>query len=111
MSHLKSLPLGRVSSEHPPPPWASPLIGKARARTVQRANRDAPPTGALPQPFAGNLPQFRRTFLVDAMRGSPAALGLDRFLELFFRQVGDPQRGLALALFVGANSQEIGAIS
>jgi hypothetical protein len=57
------------------------------------------------------LPQFRRTFLVDAMRGSPAALGLDRFLELFFRQVGDPQRGLALALFVGANSQEIGAIS
>jgi len=45
------------------------------------------------------------------MRGSPAALGLDRFLELFFRQVGDPQRGLALALFVGANSQEIGAIS
>ena len=98
MSHLKSLPLGRVSSEHPPPPWASPLIGKARARTVQRANRDAPPTGALPQPFAGNLPQFRRTFLVDAMRGLDAALGelsdgrrtlaLESVLELFFGQIG-----------------------
>jgi len=32
-------------------------------------------------------------------------------LELFFRQVSDPQRGLERALFVGANSQEIGAIS
>jgi hypothetical protein len=39
------------------------------------------------------------------------ALALDRFLELFFRQVSDPQRGLERALFVGANSQEIGAIS
>ena len=77
-----------------------PTRARLKKGTVHKANSAASSTGVLPQPFAGNLSQFRRTFLVDAMRGLPAALGelsdgrwalaLDRLLELFFRHIGHP---------------------
>jgi hypothetical protein len=75
-----------------------PTRARLKRGLVHKANSGASPTGVLPQPFAGNLSQFRRTFLVDAMRGLDAALGelsdgrrtlaLESVLELFFGQIG-----------------------